>query len=944
MRRAIVIGLVIATASLFAPVDTASSKTSFPQLQGLERPARVVRDSNGIAHIFAKNDHDVFFLQGYVHASDRLFQMDLSRREASGTRAELLGPDFLNDDVETRTIGIRRAAERSQAVLSDEAEAVLQAYSDGVNAWVASHPLPPEYADIEVTHFEPWTPLDSGTLGLAIAFSLSFDIDIFRTLDYQGYLAAGEAGGFDGDALFRDVNRVQPFSDAATVPDATGSAAALGTSAPDAGNVAAATALPQYDPAVSEAARRYYDRVKDVDFFQRLRQRPNDTGSNEWGVAASHAEGRGSLMANDPHLSLNTPSTFYPIGLHSRDMDVVGSGFAGAPLVILGRNRDIAWGATTNPMDVTDSYEELVVDDPSSPSGLSTTFQGQLEHVVAIPEVFKANDPGNGTNDDVTVVPPGTDVGSDLGPLPDRTLIVPRRNNGPMLIRFGSLGLSIQFTGFSPVRLLDTFLIWNKAKNLDDFEEGLQYFDVGSQNWAYHDREGNLAYFTSAENPLREDLEAGAVNGAPPFFIRNGQGGNEWLPVTSPQPGQAVPYEILPAAEMPHVVNPPAGFFVNANNDPAGTTLDNDPLNQFRPTGGIYYLNPGYDGFRAGRITEAIREQLAADGKISFAEMQAIQADVKLIDAEVFVPHVTQALTNAQASATPELAALAADPQVTEAVRRFAGWDFSTPTGIPEGYDASDAHGVLSAPSPDEVTASIAATLYSVWRGQFLRSTVDSTLAPLGVSTPDADTALSLLRYQLENYDTTQGVGEAGLDFFGGGAVADAAERRDLLILRSVRTALDLLAGDAFAPAFSHSTNQVDYRWGLLHRIVFDHPLGGSRNVPPAGGFAPVLPNGLSGIATDGGFGTPDASGHNPRADAANEFMFGGGPVRRWVSAASRGRIDAQSSLPGGVSGDVTSPFYANLLPEWLTNESFEQSVRYSDVRRGAVSIIHYRP
>jgi acyl-homoserine lactone acylase PvdQ len=153
------------------------------------------------------------------------------------------------------------------------------------------------------------------------------------------------------------------------------------------------------------------------------------------------------------------------------------------------------------------------------------------------------------------------------------------------------------------------------------------------------DVEGNIAYFTSAELPLREDLQAGAVNGLPPFFIRNGTGGNEWLAVSHAQPGQAIPYEILLYAEMPQIVNPPAGFFVNANNDPAGVSLDNDVLNQQRPGGGIYYLNAGYDGIRAGRITALLRAELAGDGTVSFADSQRIQADTALVDGGFFVPH-----------------------------------------------------------------------------------------------------------------------------------------------------------------------------------------------------------------------------------------------------------------------------------------------------------------
>ena len=141
------------------------------------------------------------------------------------------------------------------------------------------------------------------------------------------------------------------------------------------------------------------------------------------------------------------------------------------------------------------------------------------------------------------------------------------------------------------------------------------------------------------------------MNGLPPFFIRNGSGGNEWLPARNPQPGQAIPYEILPYEEMPQVLNPRAGFFVNANNDPAGVTLDNDPLDQLRPGGGIYYLNNGYAGIRGGRITALIRAELAGDGTVSFADMQRIQVDA-LVDAQYFVPHLVKALARGRWTAT----------------------------------------------------------------------------------------------------------------------------------------------------------------------------------------------------------------------------------------------------------------------------------------------------
>ncbi|MBA2625033.1 MAG: penicillin acylase family protein, partial [Acidimicrobiia bacterium] len=660
---------------------------------------------------------------------------------------------------------------------------------------------------------------------------------------------------------------------------------------------------PAADPA-GDAMRRWAEEVRGLPSFAQLFDpaRRGDTGSNEWGVAGSVTPSGRPIIANDPHLSLDLPSTFYPIGLRSPSMSVTGIGFAGAPTVILGQNRDITWGATTNPLDVTDSYQEQVVDDPASPSGISTVYEGRNEPVVEIPEVYRANTRGNGTLDDIGVVAPGTPVeGSDLGPVPESTFVVPRRNNGPLLLRT----FSIQYTGFSGTRELETFLRWDRASNLDDFREGLEFFDVGSQNWAYADRDGNLGYFSSAEAPLREDLEAGAVVGNPPWLLRDGTGGNEWLPDPDPGPNQAVPYQVLPYEEMPQVLNPDEGFFVNANNDPAGTTLDNDPLNQRRPSGGIYYLNNGYDGYRGGRITERIRAELAGDGTVSRRDMRDIQADVALPDASFFLPYLTGAYDRSLGSETPELVALAGDERVAEAIERLRGWDTTAPTGVPEGYDAGDEGGTLSDPTDEEIATSVAATIYSVWRGQFIAGSIDASLEAVGVSPPGDDQAIAGLRNLLESFDQNQGIGVSGVDLFASATSTTPEDRRDEVILGALSGALDLLSGEGFAPAFGGSTDQDDYRWGRLHRVTFDHPLGGDRSAPPAGGFATV--EGLDGIATDGGFNTVDASGHNGRADEFDDFRFGGGPVRRFTGIGGPQGIRGETSLPGGASGLVES-------------------------------------
>ncbi len=820
----------------------------------------------------------MFFLQGWVHARDRLFQMDLTRRQASGTLAELVGKAALPGDVAARTIGLRRAAERSLAAAPSDLRAALTAYADGVNSYVAHRSLPLEYGALQVASFQPWTPVDSLTIGKAIAFDLSFDLDIGPTLQLLGYVSA--LGPGRGYALFtQDVMRAQPFSNAATVPDASG-----GHSATVLPPRLTSTDLRRL-PEAAHLARGYLAKIARDPLFQRALGRDATQGSNEWAVAGSHTAGGHPLLANDPHLSLGEPSTFYPIGLKAPGMDVEGEGFAGTPGVIIGHNRWISWGATTNPMDVTDTYQEKVVTDPSSPSGLSTVYKGDLEHVIPIPETFKYNVGGQLV----------TATASDG--VPAATLIVPRRNNGPIvqLDQANESALSIQYTGFSPTLELETFIRWDRARDLTQFEQALPFFAVGSQNWAYADVYGNIAYFTSAGMPVREDLQAGAVNGLPPWFIRNGQGGNEWLPVQHPQPHQAVPYEIYPAAEMPHIVNPPAGWFANANNDPAGSTLDNDPLNQVRPGGGIYYLNYGYDGFRAGRIEQMLRQRLAAGHKISMTGIEAMQADTTLLDAEYFVPHITQAFADAAASGVPQLAALAADPQVAQAVQRLGRWDFTTPTGIPQGYDAGRTAG--SQPSQDEIADSVAATIYAVWRSRAVTHIIDDHLG--GLPRPDDQQALAAMKHLLDTFPAAHGVGASGIDFFAVPAITDPAAARDYLILASLRDALTLLAGPAFGAAFHQSTDQNGYRWGLLH---------------PA-----PLP-GLSGIPVDGGFDTVDAATHPVRAADVNSFMFGGGPARRFVGNPAPGHTAAVSALPGGTSADPASPFYLNLLRPYLAN------------------------
>lgn len=886
-------------------------------LPGLRAEAQIVRDRNGIAHIQAANEHDLFFLQGFVHAQDRLFQMDVTRRRASGTLAELLGPAALSGDVLLRTLGLRRAAERSLPIQFDRARAAVDAYTEGVNAFVVHNPLPPEYAALELTRFAPWTAIDSIAVGKIIGFGLSFDLDdIGRTTALVSYQKAGAALGFDGTALFfQDLFRSAPFDPASTIPDASQAP----PRAPSRGPAADAQAL---HPRTVEMAAQFLDQVKADAFLRRLVSGDDRDGSNQWAIAGRNSESGHPLLASDPHLALGAPSTFHPIHLQAPGFDAIGNSFPGAPLVIVGHNRRVAWGATVNPLDVTDVFQEAIVSDPASPSGLSTLFKGAKEPVIPIPERFFVNLAGDGVLDDVVPVPAGNGI-------PAATLIVPRRNAGPLvqLDLAHGIGLSVQYTGFSATREFETFLRFDTARTIADIGDAVKFFNVGSQNFVCADVDGNIAYFTGSDVPVREDLQAGFVAGLPPFFIRNGTGGNEWLAVQHPQPAQAIPFEILPQAEMPHIVNPPGGFLVNANNDPIGITLGNSPLSRLRPGGGIYYLNPAYDfGERAGRITRRVRERLEK-GRISFRDMQSIQADVKLLDAEVFVPRIVAAFLSALRQGAPApLAGQAVANGVAEAVARLALWDFSTPTGIPEGFDASDDRGNRHAPRRGEIEASVAATIYAVFRGELVREVIDSKLAPVGLPIPGSQQAMTALRNLFDNFDRRKGIGASGIDFFAVPRTTPepmtAEDRRDFVVLHSLAQALSRLAGPDFAGAFGRSTDQTDYRWGRLHRIVFSHPLGGAFDVPPAFGFfPPPLPD-LRGIPTDGGFATVDASAHDVRAASTDGFFFTSGPSNRLVVELRPDHVRAESVWPGGVSAVPGNPHYVDLLPLWLTNET----------------------
>jgi hypothetical protein len=609
---------------------------------------------------------------------------------------------------------------------------------------------------------------------------------------------------------------------------------------------------------------------------------------------------------------------------------------------------------------------------------LYSHYQGNPEVVTQLPILVKANmengnDPVGSIERTVIGVAMGIPTGKVNGILdvtkllanfvPPRAMVVPRHGPiFPQTLTIGTLSsagnpfmpnqvgtaLTVKFTGNYATRELETFYQWNTATNLTEFKAGLQLFDFGSQNWGYADVAGNIAYFASGEFPIREDVAAGTLHGNPPWLVRDGTGGNEWKALGGPQPpDQAVPYEVVPPAEVPQIENPPAHFWVNANNDPIGNTADNDALNEALAGTGPY-LSVGYDEFRAARITELIKSELGfiptppgtpvGDGTISMADMERMQADVNQLEARRLAGYFVAAVNRAGTIGAPPALASLLNSRVTDARDRLAAWTYNTPAGF-------NTPGDPGAPTAQELIDSVATTIYNVAIGRLMNRTFDAALASNGIGYRQgtSEGLRGLIRI-LTRVPFT-GVGNSGINFFDDPSVSlPADEERDVLLVKSLQDALDLLGGAAFAPAFASSLAVDDYLWGKVHYVIFDSFIdgdmngtfingGGQYSIPPqpAVGFPPGAP-------ADGARFTVDVANFGLRPTSATGLSFGSGANRRSVVQMAPGAIVAKNVIPGGEDGVVGHPHHGDQVNTWLGNGYHDTYLYTADVVANAAS------
>jgi penicillin amidase len=273
----------------------------------LHAPVEIARDERGIPHIRAQNEHDLFFAQGYVEGSDRLFQLDLLRRYVTGRLAEVMGPGAVATDERARNVPIAGIVARQWQRLPGSQRALLEAFSDGVNAAMEREPTPVEFR-ILLYHPEPWTPQDSLATGMATALDLTDTWNDIVPRERDWIMGRG-VGPNTYDAS-------RPLSDAC------------------------------YDAPVTAGLAHVADPVKCVANERVKASSKPPIGSNEWATGAAHAISRRALLANDPHLRLGIPGVWYLIDLEAPGYHAAGATLPGSPGIVLGHNERIAWGAT----------------------------------------------------------------------------------------------------------------------------------------------------------------------------------------------------------------------------------------------------------------------------------------------------------------------------------------------------------------------------------------------------------------------------------------------------------------------------------------------------------------------------------------------------------------------------------------------------------------------
>jgi penicillin G amidase len=413
------------------------------RLPGLQHNVEIIRDRWGVPHIYAANESDLFFAQGFVQAQDRLFQMDLNRRAGAGRLSEVVGPLGLAIDRLARRAGWPRAAAR-QVGADSRSEAVATAYAAGVNAFIKQGTLPLEFS-LLFYRPQPWRPLDSALWGVVVGWGLSsnFEAELLRTALLE-QVGPEKAASFDPE-YGREYQTVLP--------------------ARQIGARAAANLVKAYRRALEEL------------LLKELPLGPG-AGSNNWVVNGRHTLSGRPILANDPHLPAGFPAFWYEIHLQGGDYNVAGFALPGIPGVIIGHNDKIAWGFTNAFPDVQDLYLERF----HPQDALRYEVDGRWQQAQVVTERIRVR-----------------------GRRPVQEKVV-YTHHGPLisgLVAGETRPLALRWSGYEAGNHLRCVLGMNRAASWDDFREALRHWRFPSQNVVYADVEGNVGYMMPGRVPRR---------------------------------------------------------------------------------------------------------------------------------------------------------------------------------------------------------------------------------------------------------------------------------------------------------------------------------------------------------------------------------------------------------------------------------------------------------
>jgi penicillin amidase len=656
-RRFVVLAAALTVAGCFAaakkygkdpPLAQYDGKISVPGLAG---KVDVYRDRYGVPHFFAKNQRDLFLAVGYVHAQDRLWQMVFFRALAEGRMSEIFGDvgvpgvkamgfplSTFGIDKRQRIMGMNYMGEIGAALMREEnpeAYALVQAYCDGVNAFIETHPdyedLPVEFGVLRIKP-EPWRVENMISFSRLIGSMLSSNLEA-----ELGRHAVAEKFGVEKAWKLMPLyhapgvtivpkeilnNRLEKPRDlppgGMPGPEELGEPAALSADA--------ALTLLQTQLAFKNALK-----------FS------TGIGSNNWTVAGALTESGNAMLCNDPHLPHAEPALFYMMHLNCPGIDAYGVTFPGNPFIVLGHNRKLAWGATTSRADVMDLFVETV--DPGRPGRY--LYQGEWREFVVREEIIKVRVGGHTVKrrievrqsvhgpiiNDIAGLPPDSPpmalrwTGWDLSRDPsDFQLAAGSRSSEEFMEKYRAAKHDSGPLSF--MTALGTLL---RGESLDDFIRAMDMMVLPNQNWIGADSGGRIAYLPGGLVPIR-NKGIGAM----------------------PVPGESGQYDwigFIPLMEIPHAIDPERGYVVTANNKVTDA--------EWYPH--LFSTSSGAP-WRAWRIEELIDELKP----LSVEDMKRIQNDVYVKRAEWEVPIILKAVDDKK----PD------DPRVTRAADDLRAWDY----------------------------------------------------------------------------------------------------------------------------------------------------------------------------------------------------------------------------------------------------------------------------